>query len=74
MPPNSMSMGFDFQNPDSHASCVEVSSTSIMVAPDDMTVCARRACSFGPSRLPLLPASSSLRSLHSLVALSFTQN
>ena len=31
------SMGFDFQNHDSH-SCVEVSSTSIMGAPDDMTV------------------------------------
>jgi len=30
-------MGFDFQNHDSH-SCVEVSSTSILGAPDDMTV------------------------------------
>ena len=33
----SSSMGFEFQNPDSHTSCVEVSSTSIMGAPDDMT-------------------------------------
>ena len=35
------SMGFDFQNHDSH-SCVEVSSTSIMGAPDDMTVYKQR--------------------------------